>query len=297
VQRFVMWADAAHTGKRLAVLVTWTDSAGGHQVAQESSLRSPNSASVIGLAPPTLVSVTVTAPDPALIDVDGTLLSSLIFSTTTSGIAAADEAYVSLDTLTTQPDGTVAALPTTIPLTSTDGGVTWSTTLPSATPEKFGSGSQYVTFTIVRSSTDGKANSRVASTNVTFCPALGCPANLPTITAASVSPGTIDIGSSGTLQSTFTLSATTTNLTTESTVTAMLQTQTGAVSLQLKASTACVAGGVCNSWESTFAPGSVNFRFLPGSQVFYVTAVAPVTGAGGTDGSSAVRTTNAAVFG
>jgi hypothetical protein len=93
------------------------------------------------------------------------------------------------------------------------------------------------------------------------------------------------------------LSVTTTNLTTESTVTALIQTQQGAASLQVKPSTACVAGGQCDSWTSTYAPGSVNLRFLPGSQQFYVTATLPASGLGGTNGSSAVKTTNAAVFG
>jgi prepilin-type N-terminal cleavage/methylation domain-containing protein len=291
IDRYVMWADAGQTGKRLAVLVSWTDSVGGHQVTQESSLRSPDAASVIGLQPPQLVSVSVAAPNPVLIDTDGTLLSALTFNATTLGVTAADQATVTLDTLTTQPDGTVAALPTNFALTTSDNGATWSTSLPGATVPKFGSGSQYVTFTVVRAGSDGKANSKVASTTLTFCPAAGCPANLPTIGTATVSPSTIDIGTSGVLQSSFTLSAVTANLTTESTVTALINTQTGAASLQLKASQSCVAGGVCNSWSATFAPGSVNLRFLPGGQVFYMTAVSPVTG------SSAVKTTNVAVFG
>ena len=57
VNRFIVWPDSQLTGKRLAVYVSWTDQVGGHQVAQESSLRSPNAASVIGLSPPQFVSV------------------------------------------------------------------------------------------------------------------------------------------------------------------------------------------------------------------------------------------------
>ena len=64
VNRYVMWADAAHTAKRLAVYLDWTDQAGIHQVAQESSLRSPNAASVIGLTPPQFVYVAVTRAEP-----------------------------------------------------------------------------------------------------------------------------------------------------------------------------------------------------------------------------------------
>jgi prepilin-type N-terminal cleavage/methylation domain-containing protein len=296
VDRYIMWADAAHTGKRLAVLVSWTDGVGGHQVAQESSLRSPEAASVIGIQPPQLVSVSVNAPNPATIQADGTLSSTLTFSATTTGITASDKVYVTLDTLVTQPDGTVAAIPTQFPLTTANG-TNWTTALPNGTPPIFGAGRQFATFTTVRSSSDGKANSRVASTTLSFCPGTGCPPNMPSIASASASPLAIDIGSGGVLQSTFTLSASTTNLTTESTVSAIIQTQTGAATLQLKPSTACVAGGSCNSWASTFAPGSVNFRFLPGSQQFHITATAPVAGAGGTNGSSAVGTTNGVVFG
>ena len=289
VSRYVMWADAGQTGKRLAVLVAWVDSAGNHQVAQESSLRSPNVASQIGLQPPQLVSVN--SPVNAVIAADGTLLSSLTFTAAANAVTASDRVTVSLDVLTTQPDGTVAALPTTFTLTTADNGLNWTTTLPGATPLMFGVGKQYVTFTAVRAGSDGKANSKVAAQALSFCPATGCPTGLPTITSATVAPAAIDIGSSGALLQTFTLSAVTTNLTTESSVSAFINAQTGAASFQLQPSTACIAGGVCNNWTATFAPGAVNTRFLPGGQVFYVTATAPTTG------SSAVAQTNAVVFG
>jgi type II secretory pathway pseudopilin PulG len=296
VSRYVMWADTAHTAKRLAVYLDWTDRAGNHQVAQESSLRSPDAASVIGLTPPQFVSVSASAPNPVLIAADGTLQSTMTFTASTSGLTAADSVYVTLDTLTTQPDLSVAALPSQFPLVSGDG-INWSLTLPGATPPLFGAGSQYVTFTEVRSSSDGKANSKIAAATVTFCPATGCPAGLPTMTAASVSPTTIDIDSAGVLASTFTVSATTTGLDLTATVTATLQTQTGAASLQLQPSGSCIVGGACNNWSATFSPGGLNLRFLPGNQVFYLTATLPVSGAGGTNGSSAVRATNTVTFG
>jgi hypothetical protein len=296
VSRYVMWADAAHTAKRLAVYLAWTDQAGIHRVAQESSLRSPNAASVIGIAPPQFVSVGVTAPNPVVIDVDGTLLSTMTFSASTNGLTTSDQVYVTLNTLTTQPDLTVAALPEQFPLTPINAD-TWSLSLPGAVAPKFGAGSQYVTFTEVRSSSDGKANSRISPTTLHFCPAAGCPLGLPSISSATVAPATINIDSSGVLQSTFTVTATTANLDIAATVTAIVQTQTGAASLILPASNSCVAGGSCNTWTSTFAPGGLNLRFLPGSQVFYVTATQPVGGAGGTNGSSAVATTNTVTFG
>src|SRR4051794_26866421 len=36
VSRYVAWGDASQTGKRLAVVIDWTDSAGRHQVSQQS---------------------------------------------------------------------------------------------------------------------------------------------------------------------------------------------------------------------------------------------------------------------
>jgi prepilin-type N-terminal cleavage/methylation domain-containing protein len=297
VNRYVMWADPPHTAKRLAVYLSWTDRAGLHQVAQESSLRSPNAASVIGITPPLFVTVAVAAPTPVVIAADGTLQSTITFSADTTGLTtpATDKVFVTLNTLITQPDLTVAALPTQFPLAFN--GTNWSLTLPGATPPIFGAGSQYVTFTEVRAGGDGKANSKISPTTLTFCPAAGCPAVLPTISAGTVSPTTINIDSSGVLQSTFTVTATTTNLDIAATVTATLQTQTGAASLTLPASNSCVSGGSCNTWTATFAPGGLNLRFLPGNQVLYLTATQPVGGAGGTNGSSAVATTNTVTFG
>jgi hypothetical protein len=290
-----MWADAGHTGKRLAVYLGWTDQAGLHQVAQESSLRSPNAASVIGLSPPQFVSVSVGAPNPVVIAADGTLQSTMTFTASTSGLTASDKVFVTLNTLTTQPDLSVAALPQQFALISGDG-VNWSVSLPGSPAPMFGAGSQYVTFTEVRSSSDGKANSKIAPQTVTFCPAGGCPAGLPTIVSTSVSPTSINIDSSGVLQSTFTVSATTTNLTLAATVTVTLQTQTGAASLSLQASNSCVSGGACNTWSGTFSPGGLNLRFQPGNQILYLTATEPVGGAGGTNGSSAVATTGTVTF-
>jgi prepilin-type N-terminal cleavage/methylation domain-containing protein len=295
MNRYIRWTDATHTGKRLAVYVQWNDQVGGHQVSQESSLRSPNAASVLGNPPPQFVSISASAVSPLLIDTDGTLLGSITLSATTNALTTSDQVYVTLNTLTTQPDGSITPLPTEFPL-STANGVSWTGVIPNGTVPKFGAGSQYVTFTEVRAS-DAKANSKVATTPLLFCPVGGCPANLPTISAATVSPALIDIDSSGALQSTFTVSATTTNLVTEANVVAIVQTQTGAALLRLNASNSCLAGGACNSWTRTLGAGSVNLRFLPGNQLLFVTATLPVTGAGGTDGSSTVAPTNTATFG
>ena len=294
VNRYIVWPDAQLTGKRLAVYVSWTDQVGGHQVAQESSLRSPNAASVVGIAPPQFVNVSA-SPSSIAIEADGSPDTAITLTANTNGLTTSDAVYVTLLTLTTQPDGSVAALPTQFVLTTANG-TNWSTTIPAGTQPKFGAGIQFATFTEVRAS-DSKANSKIAATTFSFCPAGGCPANLPAISAASVSPTSIDIDSGGVLQSTFTVSATTTNLTTGASVSALIQTQSGAASLILQPSNSCTVGGACNSWTTTFTPGSLNLRFLPGTQQFYVTAVAPVGGSGGANGSSTVATTNPATFG
>lgn len=294
VNRYVMWSDNTQTGKRLAVYVSWNDQVGGHQVAQESSLRSPNVASVVGLTPPQWVNASVSTSN-AQLQSDGTLESSITFNATTNGLTSSDTVYVTLLTLTTQPDGSIAALPTQFPMTTADGS-SWTTTISNSSSLKFGAGTQFATFTEIRAS-DSKANSKIYSPPISFCPDSGCPSNLPTITAASVSPTSINIDSSGILQSTFTLSATTTNLTTDASVSAVINTQSGAATLILQPSNACTVGGACNSWSSTFAPGSTNLRFLPGVQQFYITATAPVGGSGGANGASTVSTTNPATFG
>src|SRR4029078_5344587 len=92
-------------------------------------------------------------------------------------------------------------------------------------------------------------------TTLHFCPAAGCPLGLPSVSAATVSPTSINIDSSGVLPSTSTFTATTANLDISATVTAIVQTQTGAASLILPASNSCVSGGACNAGTAPFAPG------------------------------------------
>jgi len=62
---------------------------------------------------------------------------------------------------------------------TTGDGINWTLTLGIDSSD-LRDGSQYVTFTEVRSNSDGKANSRIAPTTLNFCPATGCVAGLPT---------------------------------------------------------------------------------------------------------------------
>jgi prepilin-type N-terminal cleavage/methylation domain-containing protein len=128
VNRYIMWADSPqNTAKRLAVYVSWTDQAGLHQVAQESSLRSPNAASVIGLSPPQFVNVSA-SPANIAIEADGSPDTAIALSANTNGLTASDSVYATLYTLTTQPDLSILPLPTEFVLTSADG-AQWSTTI------------------------------------------------------------------------------------------------------------------------------------------------------------------------
>lgn len=77
VRRYVAWVDPLHTTKRLAVFVDWTDLTGNHQVSQQSSLRAPDQAAVVGLSPPAfstpLPAVTTTPTGPVALTTDGKL--------------------------------------------------------------------------------------------------------------------------------------------------------------------------------------------------------------------------------
>ena len=58
---------------RLAVVVDWVDSAGRHQVSQQSSLRAPDAAAIVGLTPPGFSSAfpPTANPSQAWVDVNG----------------------------------------------------------------------------------------------------------------------------------------------------------------------------------------------------------------------------------
>src|SRR4051794_19163963 len=70
VSRYVAWGDAGQTGKRLAVVVDWKDRVGAHQVSQQSSLRAPDAAAFIGVAPPAFSSAFPPTANPSNVWVD-----------------------------------------------------------------------------------------------------------------------------------------------------------------------------------------------------------------------------------
>jgi prepilin-type N-terminal cleavage/methylation domain-containing protein len=268
VRRYVVWGDSSHTNKRMAVFVDWTDQAGAHQVAQQSSLRSPDQGSVVGLAPPTLDSTSVlvdgaaaSASNPVKL-VDGVVYTPITFQASTSGLP--DTVFVSF--LNLGASGPVAA---TLELAASGGGA-WSTTLPAGSGQfRFGTGTQYITFVAVRSA-DGKVTSQPSAQVVTFvaCQAGGvnCAAspNPPTLSNVTVSPTAPGIDPAGLLCADVTIGATTTNLTASDTVTASFQTLNGPYTISLTSSNGSAWAGVI--------PVAAGYRFPSGSQRVYVTA-------------------------
>jgi prepilin-type N-terminal cleavage/methylation domain-containing protein len=268
VRRYVAWGDSTHTNKRLAVFVDWTDQAGAHQVAQQSSLRSPDQGSVVGLALPTFSATSVqvggtaaSGANPVKL-VDGVVQTPVTFQATTGGLP--DSVFVSF--LTLGPTGPVAA---TLELTAGGGGA-FSAVLPAGSSQfRFGAGTQYVTFVAVRSA-DGKVNSQPNAQLVTFvaCQTGGtsCSAspNPPSLSGITVAPTAPRIDSAGLLCANITVSVATTNLTAADSVTASFQTLNGPYTVTLASSDG-------SAWTGTI-PVSAGYRFPSGSQPVYVTA-------------------------
>jgi prepilin-type N-terminal cleavage/methylation domain-containing protein len=303
VSRYVAWGDATQTGKRLAVVIDWTDRVGAHQVSQQSSLRAPDAAAIIGVAPPAFSSAfpPTANPSTAWVDSNGYIVTStgapnsLTLSATTTGLSSTDQVFANIMGL---DPATNAPIVQQFQLTSTDGS-NWSGTVPglgSPTAPKIGSGSQYVSYTLVRV-TDGKANSTFTAPANKFCsnPSAantggGCSISgtIPTI-SGTASPLTIPLDPDSTMQAgnNLGITATTSNTTVSDSVTVSIQTLSGAAQIALKPDASCSTspGSVCNSWSTTITP-SAGYRFPAGSQKLYF-AVQQVIGSAPDIGSTA----------
>jgi prepilin-type N-terminal cleavage/methylation domain-containing protein len=268
VRRYIAWGDSTHTNKRLAVYVDWTDQAGAHQVAQQSSLRSPDQGSVVGLPLPAFSATSVLVGGSAASTgnpvklVNGVAQTPVTFQATTSGLP--DSVFVTL--LNLGPTGPVAS---TLELTGSGGGA-WSATLPAGSSQfSFGTGTQYVTFVAVRSA-DGKVNSQPSAQIVTFVSCQPGPVNCaaspnpPTLSNLTIVPTAPRIDSAGLLCGDLTVSATAGNLTAADSVTASFQTLNGPYTVTLTSSSGSAWTGVI--------PVAAGYRFASGSQPIYVTA-------------------------
>lgn len=271
VKRYVAYGDVGHTEKRLAVFVTWNDSAGAHTVSQQSSLRIPSQAALVGLPPPR---VTAGSASPLTVPLDGSGHNTIdvAISATTSGLTTADSVVVGFSTL----DGGQPSQQT-LALTTTDG-TTWTGAIPSGgTPHIFGNGSQILVFTAVRKS-DGKVGSLPYAASpqpLTF----GGPR--PHLNAPDVTPTTVHVTGSGELNSavtpSFTLTVHSTNISPTDTVSAVFDTLTGAVAVAMQPDPfACDLSSCVTTWHATIT-STAGYHFRTGTLNVYFRAIQGVT--------------------
>jgi prepilin-type N-terminal cleavage/methylation domain-containing protein len=306
VTRYVAWGDAAQSQKRLAVFVTWTDQVGSHQVSEQSSLRSPSPASLIGIAPPSFASATVNPSQGIALGTDGSLQTSVNFTAQTSGLSppasSGDQVTVTFMYLIPPATGQLPAPAIgQVELTSGDG-VTWTGSLPAGAPgQAFGAGSQYFSFSAVRAS-DGKASAAFVAPASTFSCASCASQWVPSFQGSAQVPASIAVDTSGLLYNPFTVSVTTVGVTAADQVTVNFQTLGGHTSQQLNPDASCpstsTSTSVACTWTTTITPAS-GFRFPPGPQHLYFVAAQIVSSdAGSIDvGATAGTASSSVVFG
>jgi type II secretory pathway component PulJ len=286
VSRYIAWSDTEHTSKRLAVFVNWQDTVGTHTVSQQSSVRSPGVANVVGLSPPTLTNPSVGPCDVSNSGTtctqalnNGKLVHDIPVSVQATNMQTTDQVEAVFDII--DATGNPRQEPTF--LTSANG-TTWTGSMPVSAGYTFGTGSQFVTFNAIRSS-DGKQSSTIYTTIVNFCPSSGsCSSStLPTITNTSVPSTTVGITPSGALKASFTVTAKTNNVTTDDSVYLSFLTQSGMISIPLQYD----ATNTCNTsaWSGCTWTGTVSntagYAFVAGTQTVYFTVQQVLSQSGG----------------
>jgi type II secretory pathway pseudopilin PulG len=297
VRRYIVWTDPTQTGKRLAVFVDWTDTAGHHQVSQQSSLRTPTGAAYVGQLNPTLNTPTA-SPTTVQINVDGTLQTNaqLSVSVNASGLSGADKVFAILTTIDSSGNATSSSLELAAGGSPT--GTYWFGTLTPSNGFVVGEGSQFVTFTGVRSS-DGKATSAVSGL-IKFCNSVdNCSSSvLPQITGSSVNNGSnVSITASGAQNADIPLSVTTKNLLANDSVSVQFATLGGTSSVPLTASSCTTSNGTTTCTWTGVIPKSAGYGFTSGSQRFYITAAQDkVAGSSVDQGNTTADTTQSVNF-
>ena len=296
VRRYILWTDEGHTTKRLAVYVDWTDTVGKHQVSQQSSLRTPTAAAIIGLAPPVLTanSSSVSIHDGTNgsnpIDANGALTEDVTFTVTGQNLKSTDRVYASFVNL----DAGGNSFTETVLLSGSGTGTTlWTKTIK--TGYKFGAGSQFVTFTAIRLS-DGKGTGAISSA-VKFCPTTdpGCASlTLPQITSATVSSSTIALDATGALKNDFTVEAVTQNMTATDDMQVFLPTLSGVQAVSLTAKTGCTISNC--QWSATIPKGA-GYAFATGSRTLSFTGSQDVVAGTVDQGNTASRSSSPVSFG
>lgn len=252
VKRYISWVDDGHTSKRLAVFVKWTDNVGTHTVSQQSSLRAPTAASIIGLSNPTLSSPSVTLSN--TVSNTGVLANPVSVGVTSTGLTATDRVFVTFWDRDTDGNQVIDSVPLT------GDGTSWTGVIPSGYTVPIGS--QFITFNAVRAK-DGKSTATISQA-ASFCPPTdpNClSTNLPQILSTS-GPGTVTLTASGGITADFTVSATTQNVGPNGRVQVLLPTVGGIQAVGLTPNNGCNLSNCV--WSGTISTTS-GFKFATGS--------------------------------
>lgn len=270
ISRYVAWSDSSHAAKRLAVVVKWSDRVGGHQVTEQSSVRSPDQGSIVGQPAPTITTSTVSIPNgsgcqsspPVVALASGLVQCPVQFQVTAGGLP--DNVFVNFLSLDVNNNPVASSLALTKFSTNADGTTNWNATLSAnSTQFVFGTGTQFITFVADRSA-DGKGTSQLSSV-VTFTCSSGCPSggNTPTLGTPSI-PSPINIDPSGQLCSDINVSVTATNLTASDLVTVGFPTLAGPYSVVLSSTNGSTWTGVISA--------SGPYHFASGTETMYIAA-------------------------
>lgn len=276
VNRYVAWSDSSHTAKRLAVTVQWTDRVGGHQVTEQSSVRSPDEGSVVGLSGPAFASTGLlisgsasgcTTTPPSISVSSGITQCSVTFTANVSGLP--DNVFVDFLSLSgSTPVSSSLALSQVS--TNADGTTTWNATLQANSPQfTFGPGTQYINFVADRSA-DAKATNNIYTPPVTFTCTSSCSGgNSPTLGSPLVTPSPVSTHVTGALCGDINVTVPASNLSTSDLVTANFQTQSGPYTLALAPNSNSTWNN--SSWSGVI-PASGGYLFNSGTQTIYIAA-------------------------
>lgn len=291
VSRYVAWGDVQRTAKRMAVLVSWSDAVGLHEVSQQSSVRAPGQGDIFGLDPPRITSTSVGPGTTTYVAVDSFLPSgtTITLQAGTANLASTDRVFAVFSTL--DADGNVQTSSKGLTWTSSN---LWNGTISPTDGFRFPIGTQFFSFGVVRSD-DGKANSAFATPARNFCTLGGtCPSSsAPSFAAqnAMSSAGTdpfIKVDSSGSLvPDRIDLTAVTMNVVATDTVTVSFETSSGAVNVQLAPDPSSCDIQSC-TWKGAVAKNS-GYSFPIGPRKFYF-AVAQAPGSPGVPAGSSPST-------
>ena len=263
VSRYIAWSNPEHTAKRLAVFVNWRDAVGLHTVSQQSSVRAPGVADIVGLKPPTLSNPKLLVTEVAL--QGGKLQAPVPVEITASGMVNTDQVAVAFSALDPYGQPTSGS----VFLTSGDG-VLWTGEITAEKEFTFGPGTQFLTFRALRAK-DGKQTAAVATDLLKFCETSGCPADSNPLFSPPSVPETVGIHPSGAIKNSFTVSVTTKNVTSADQVSFLFMTADGlrSLGLQIDTSEACTTDS-CR-WTATVTPTN-GYKFTAGPQFLYFTA-------------------------